>query len=269
MKKEYEVIVTSPGSSKLKRYRIKGWVIKLTLYFIVLLFISILLGIVFYGRVYFTALKVKRLEAENRRLKSENMRIVELEKKVERLEVLREKMYKMLGYEKAPKIQPFIDTTGAQEVSQTSEMSTEEEKKMQQRLSPAMADLLMHALREDSITPKGMPTQGVITRGYGPIHKGIDIGAPCGTPVVSTAYGIVDSVYYDIRLGHVVVIKHGYEYRTLYGHLQHVRVYPGKKVKRGEVIGEIGLSGYTTGAHLHYEVHNMKGTQNPIYFLND
>ncbi len=270
MKKEYEIIVASSDSSEVKRFSIKGWVVKLVLCLLAGLFLVVVFGVIFYGRVYFTALKVKRLEAENRKLKYQNMRIVELEKKVKRLEVLREKLYSMLGYDKAPEIKPFIDTSPNMEVNTNPQLSsTPVESEERYGFSPAMSGLLLYALREDSITPRGMPVKGVITRGYGPIHRAIDIGAAVGTPVEATAFGIVDSVYHDMRLGEVVVIRHDSEYSTLYGHLQNIRVYSGKRVKRGEVIGEVGLTGYTTGPHLHYEVRNLKGYLNPVYFLND
>ncbi len=268
MKKEYEIIITSPGSTEVKRFRIKGWVFKLTLYFLIAIFLAIVAGGVFYGRVYVTALRVKRLEAENRRLREENMRITELEKKVEKLEALRTKLYSMLGYEKAPPITPFVNTDASENNKVVTEKSADKESGGRS-FSPGMSSLLLHVLKEDSITPRGMPVEGIITRGYGPIHRGVDIGVSVGTPVRATAFGVVDSVYHDMRLGEVVIIRHDNEYSTLYGHLQNIRVYPGKKVARGEVIGEVGLTGLTTGPHLHYEVRNREGRINPLFFLND
>ena len=268
MKKEYEIIVSSPESSEVKRYRIKGWPIKLTLYFLVIFLLTLLVATVFYGRVYVTALRVKKLEVENRKLREQNERIVELERKIEKLEVLREKLYNMLGYEKAPEIKPYVETA-TQKSSLSNEVEEVNEENSENKYSPGMSSLLLHVLKEDSITPRGMPVKGVITRGFGPIHKAIDIGASVGTPVKATAFGVVDSVYYDMRLGEVVILKHDDEYSTLYGHLQNIRVYPGKKVMRGEVIGEVGLTGLTTGPHLHYEVRDRRGQINPLYFLHD
>lgn len=270
MKKEYEIIITSPNSSELKRLKIKGWVVKLVLYSLTLLFITIGVGVVFYGRVYLTALEVKRLKKENRRLKAQNMRIVELENKIEKLEILRKKLYAMLGHEKAPKIESYTDVSSVESpIEEPSVGTSSGGEENVYAYSPGMAELLIYTLKKDSITPNGKPVEGIITRGYGPIHKAVDIGAPIGSPVRATAFGVVDSVYNDIRLGKVVVIRHGHEYKTLYGHLDNIRVYPGKKVSRGEVIGEVGLTGYTTGPHLHYEVHNREGSLNPFYFLND
>lgn len=266
MKKEYEIIITSSGSSEFKRFKVKGWVLKLTLYLIIAIFTFLGVAAVFYGKVYITALRVKKLEAENRKLRAENARITELERKVEKLEVLREKLYSMLGYDKAPQIKPF---TTSSNLSPVQSESFDRKVKNKSSYSPGMSDLLLQAFKEDSITPRGMPVKGVITRGYGPVHKAIDIGAGVGSPVRATAFGIVDSVYYDMRLGNVVVLKHGDEYKTLYGHLQNVRVYPGKNVVRGEVLGEVGLSGLTTGPHLHYEVRKKGKTLNPLYFVND
>ncbi len=75
------------------------------------------------------------------------------------------------------------------------------------------------------------------------------------------------SGYNTSGFGIHVIIDHGYGYETLYGHMSEVKVRNGQKVKRGDVIGEVGSSGLSTGPHLHYEVHKDGVPVDPVNFL--
>jgi murein DD-endopeptidase MepM/ murein hydrolase activator NlpD len=99
-------------------------------------------------------------------------------------------------------------------------------------------------------------------------HAGLDFSAPSGTPIYATAQGVVRTAgNLGNGFGNHVIIYHGYQYTTLYGHMFKIKVKPGQTVKRGEVIGYVGNTGKSTGPHLHYEV--MKGGKHldPIYFF--
>jgi murein DD-endopeptidase MepM/ murein hydrolase activator NlpD len=103
------------------------------------------------------------------------------------------------------------------------------------------------------------------------MHAGIDFAAPIGTPIYATADGVIDEV--SIRFsgyGKMLVIDHGFGYRTRYAHMHDFAVQKGQHVKRGELIGYVGDTGLSTAPHLHYEV-MMNGSQiNPVhYFFND
>lgn len=101
-------------------------------------------------------------------------------------------------------------------------------------------------------------------------HTGIDISAAKGTPIYATADGVVSRENPGSGYGIVVVINHGYSYKTLYAHLSKKAVKPGQKVKRGDVIGYVGNTGLSFGPHLHYEVLKGGTPVNPIhYFFND
>jgi len=101
-------------------------------------------------------------------------------------------------------------------------------------------------------------------------HTGIDISAAKGTPVYATADGVVTRETPGSGYGIVVVIRHGYSYKTLYAHLSRKAVKPGQKVKRGDLIGYVGNTGLSFGPHLHYEVRKAGKPVNPIhYFFND
>lgn len=99
-------------------------------------------------------------------------------------------------------------------------------------------------------------------------HTGLDFSAPQGTPIYATAQGVVRTAgNLGNGYGNHVIINHGYQYSTLYGHMYRIKVRVGQSVKRGEVIGYVGNSGKSTGSHLHYEVMKGKKHLDPIYFF--
>ena len=125
-------------------------------------------------------------------------------------------------------------------------------------------NLLNDQLSIDRARPSGWPTKGWLTSYFGMrnspvtgrrnIHEGLDIAASTGTPVTATADGVVVRVGYSPSYGKMVLIDHGYGYRTLYGHNSKNHVRPGQQIKRGEKIAEVGNTGRSSGSHLHYEV---------------
>lgn len=98
-------------------------------------------------------------------------------------------------------------------------------------------------------------------------HNGIDFGAPKGTPVYAPADGIVEIVRSSKSAGNWVMINHQNGYKSVYMHFDKFGVKEGQQVKRGQVIGYIGNTGYSTGPHLHYEVRHNNVPVNPVNFL--
>ena len=117
------------------------------------------------------------------------------------------------------------------------------------------------------------PTKGVITSGYGRrwgrMHKGIDIAAPVGTPVLAAAPGVVVSAGWNSGgYGNLVEIQHPDGSLTLYAHNNRVLVRRGQQVAQGQQISEMGSTGRSTGPHCHFEVHAAgRGAVNPIAVL--
>ncbi len=103
------------------------------------------------------------------------------------------------------------------------------------------------------------------------MHTGIDFAASIGTPIYATADGVVEEV--SVRFsgyGKMVVIDHGFGYKTRYAHMHDFAVRNGQSVKRGELIGYVGDTGLSTAPHLHYEVLLNDVHINPVhYFFND
>jgi murein DD-endopeptidase MepM/ murein hydrolase activator NlpD len=103
--------------------------------------------------------------------------------------------------------------------------------------------------------------------GEGAFHSGIDISAPYGSPVRATADGEVTGTSMGAGYGRQVVLDHGHDVLTVYGHLSATAVTPGQHVLRGQVIGYVGQSGRSTGPHLHYEVRVHNVPVNPHKYL--
>lgn len=98
-------------------------------------------------------------------------------------------------------------------------------------------------------------------------HAGMDFSAKTGTPIYATGDGVVERADNTASgYGNHIVIRHGFGYETLYGHLSKYKVRAGQKVKRGDVIGYVGSTGRSEAPHLHYEVHKNGEVVNPLNF---
>src|SRR5258708_9292666 len=106
---------------------------------------------------------------------------------------------------------------------------------------------------------------------YFKMHTGVDFAASIGTPIYSTADGVVDKVEVNFSgYGKVLEIDHGFGYRTRYAHMHGFSVREVQRVKRGDLIGYVGDTGLSTAPHLHYEVFVNGSHVNPVhYFFND
>ena len=119
------------------------------------------------------------------------------------------------------------------------------------------------------------PTRGTISSGYGwrwgRMHRGVDIAAATGTPIVASAPGVVEQAGWNNGgYGNLVDIRHPDGSLTRYAHNSRLLVQAGQQVEQGQPIAEMGSTGYSTGPHLHFEIHQpLEGTINPIAFMPD
>ncbi|NEQ51006.1 MAG: peptidoglycan DD-metalloendopeptidase family protein [Leptolyngbya sp. SIO3F4] len=117
------------------------------------------------------------------------------------------------------------------------------------------------------------PTRGTLTSGYGwrwgRMHRGIDVAGPVGTPIVSAASGIVERAGWNSGgYGNLVEVRHSDGSMTRYAHNSRIVVRSGQRVAQGQHIADMGSTGYSTGPHLHFEVHlPNRGTVNPMAML--
>lgn len=155
---------------------------------------------------------------------------------------------------------------------QSEAVSSEESLSQLLRLLLVKNQMLAH-------TPSIWPVQGWVTSVFGfrthpltglsQMHEGLDIANRVGIAIIAPASGIVSGIETDQLFGEIVVISHGFGITTRYAHLNKTLVKVGERVKRGDKIAELGMSGRTTGPHLHYEVRINNIPANPVqYILN-
>lgn len=139
-------------------------------------------------------------------------------------------------------------------------------------------EYLSRLLNSVAFTPMGYPRISSITSMFGyrsnpfdsenaEYHPGIDFKGATGDPVHVTADGKVAFTGWKGGYGNCIIVQHKNDFQTLYGHLSHINVHEGQSVTTGDVIGKVGSTGRSTGAHLHYEVRKSGTPINPIKFL--
>lgn len=137
---------------------------------------------------------------------------------------------------------------------------------------------LAHNSEKMARIPSIMPTAGWLSSNFSlsrfhPIlhyarpHEGIDVSAPMGAPIVAPAGGIVRLITWETGYGNVLEIDHGDGIVTKYAHCSKIVVRLGEKVKRGQIIANVGSTGLSTGPHVHYEIHVNGKVVDPLTYV--
>jgi murein DD-endopeptidase MepM/ murein hydrolase activator NlpD len=141
----------------------------------------------------------------------------------------------------------------------------------------ALERFLTRATRVLAALPSRWPVRGPVNSGFGgrsspwssssEFHSGLDIGAPIGTQVRAPAPGIVVFAGPHAEYGQAVIVDHGNDTKSLYGHLSRLAVHTNQTVRRGDVIAYTGNTGRSSGPHLHYEIQVKGQPVNPTTYL--
>jgi len=141
----------------------------------------------------------------------------------------------------------------------------------------ALERFLGRATRVLAALPSRWPVRGQVNSDYGSrlspwsdtseFHSGLDIGAPVGTPVRAPAPGTVVFAGVHAEYGQTLIVDHGNETKSIYGHLSRLTVAVNQKVERGETIALTGNTGRSSGPHLHYEIQVKGQSVNPTSYL--
>ena len=160
----------------------------------------------------------------------------------------------------------------ADELNRLTESVKEESEKLR-----ALDRIMAHAGRALAALPSRWPVRGAVNSEFGnrqspwstvtEFHSGLDIRAQRGTPVRAPANGLVAFAGNGGEYGTMIIVDHGQDIRSLYGHLSQVAVRSGQKVERGAVLGYTGNTGRSSGPHLHYEVLVKGRAVNPRAYL--
>ena len=288
-----------PATCRYEPYRITGtlWWKKFAVFITLSLVIS---TIGFFITVkHFQSLTELKLEDENNRLKISwnmmHMRIVNARKKLEALIEKDDKTYRVIldteplaepireaGFGGSEKFDaravgqyPYIlsDFRAIEKLQRQSQVELQsygqletilDQKLLAWAARPAIQPLSNEDLKRLHLT-YGMrphPILSILRE-----HKGLDFAADHGAPVYATGDGVISNAYFSGSYGNVIFVKHESEYESRYAHLSKFAVGVGDKVKRGQLIGYVGNTGYSVAPHLHYEILYKGAHVNPIHFF--
>ena len=114
----------------------------------------------------------------------------------------------------------------------------------------------------------GGPLARIVT-GKSGFHTGVDIANDAGSPIRCTADGEISFAGWEGGYGKLVVVNHGNGFSTYYGHLSEIKAAVGQRIVRGQVLGNMGATGNTTGPHLHYEIRLYGASVDPTKYMED
>jgi len=216
-----------------------------------------------------------------------NGRVTELRKEMSGWRDLHARIWEPFGPEMSPggKDRGIGGGTPAKELTGTKLSPVDElnrlgdaVKEQTQRLT-ALERLMARAGKAVAALPSRWPVRGAVNSEYGTrnspwtsgleFHSGMDIRAERGTAIYAPANGTVVLAGLHQEYGNAIIVDHGQDIRSLYGHLSRLNVQPGQRVERGGLIGWTGNTGRSSGPHLHYEILVRGQAVNPRAYLWD
>lgn len=302
MDKEYiNILVFGHKTSKTRHLKIRRKTFKVVLYLFGFALLSTTFFFCDYIQVKKKAFELNRLRQETQTQKSQlhffSSKIEDLEKQLSKLKDFDKKIRIIANLERGQESTPLMGMGGPSpsdirekmkvgkddkgliqqmkmdvERLQSEAVSREESLSELEKLLETKKDMLTH-------TPSIWPVMGWVTSAFGfrtnpftgltQMHEGLDISNRVGTMVVAPADGIISDIGSDLAHGRILVVSHGFGMTSRFSHLNKVFVRVGQKVKRGDKIAEVGMTGKSTGPHLHYEVRLNGIPVNPMrYILN-
>ncbi len=299
--KSFSILII-PESKNIKQLKILTWIPK---FITTSLVIIILMVACFTWNLYTSYHNLKKeyqvkiqtlsqLQELNTEQKSEidnlKQKTVEIQEKLDSISILEETVKNMVGL-KSEKIESVSSRSGNNITRDVEIMSyhTNELSSQMDKLSNLLdeskteLDYLISDVEERlnylDAKPNLMPTSGIITSKYGyrnnpfgsgrEFHYGIDIANSYRTKIKAAGKGVVTYSSYNSGYGNYIIISHGYGYQSVYGHLQKRYVKVGQTVEKGQLIGEMGSTGRSTGTHLHFEIRYQGKPINPFNVLNN
>ena len=249
------------GKGKIRQFVLYRWQLTLIALFVSAVVVTMALAGYYSATVLVSALEAQRLQTENRELAAENDRYRQALIVLDSVRAEQDRLHR-IGRTLLGPADSVPELVAARAGRPEGDEQLEEYVKRYRR----------DAERGTGARPSIKPVIGVVTQRWkenGTDHQGVDIAAILNDPVYAAASGVVTSVAKKEDLGLVVTIEHGEGWSTLYAHLNRALVKKGDAVRRGTSIGTIGMTGNTTGPHLHYEVRLKGEPQDPSEFFMD
>lgn len=287
-KRHSTIIIVPHAHGKVFKLQLSPALLKTLIFAGVTVAILSILSIAASGTFLHQRAVYRAVQTENKQLKKSNQRLAETVSQVQARLTQFEQRTKTLAIaagvsdlfsENVESTRAGVGSGGPLDrLSAAPETLVRRQEQLDQQLAKVERKLSDEALML-SHTPVVAPVVGVITDGFGPrldpitrrpaFHEGLDISVAIGTLVTAPANGVVVFASRESGMGRMLKLNHGYGYTTVYGHLDRLLVKEGTKVSRGQPIGRVGMSGRTTGPHLHYEVWKDGEKQNPLHFILD
>jgi murein DD-endopeptidase MepM/ murein hydrolase activator NlpD len=284
--KSFTFLLASSGRGALRKVTIPFYVVHLLALFAVVGGITVFAAIGSYGRMLWKAAGYNELRRDQERLKREfqdlQARVKDSDQKISSLQSLATDVamtYGILGTRRTP----FMSSDVPPESEAAFDQSVEQFHFLMNNTTAVALSAQGLSLAPGrnwenmQFAPSLWPVVGHLTgtfgerldpfSGEGAFHAGLDISAPYGTDVRAAGDGVVMDAGPHTGLGRAITVDHGFGVETVYGHLSGYNTEPGRRVKRGEVIGYVGDSGRASGPHLHFEVHVYGTPVNPWKFL--
>jgi murein DD-endopeptidase MepM/ murein hydrolase activator NlpD len=300
-KENINILVFGHKTSKTRHLKIRRKTFKVVLYLFGFALLSTTFFFCDYIQVKKKVFELNRLRQETQTQKSQlhffSSKIEDLEKQLSKLKDFDKKIRIIANLERGQESTPFMGMGGPSPSDIREKMKVEKDDKgLIQQMKMDIERLQSEATsRGESLseleklletkkeilthTPSIWPVLGWVTSGFGfrtnpftgltQMHEGIDISNRVGTMVAAPADGIISDMGSDLAHGRILVISHGFGTSSRFSHLNKVFVKVGQKVKRGDKVAEVGMTGKSTGPHLHYEVRLNGIPVNPVrYILN-
>jgi len=300
-KENINILVFGHKTSKTRHLKIRRKTFKVVLYLFGFALLSTTFFFCDYIQVKKKVFELNRLRQETQTQKSQlhffSSKIEDLEKQLSKLKDFDKKIRIIANLERGQESTPFMGMGGPSPSDIREKMKVEKDDKgLIQQMKMDIERLQSEATsRGESLseleklletkkeilthTPSIWPVLGWVTSGFGfrtnpftgltQMHEGIDISNRVGTLVAAPADGIISDMGSDLAHGRILVISHGFGTSSRFSHLNKVFVKVGQKVKRGDKVAEVGMTGKSTGPHLHYEVRLNGIPVNPVrYILN-
>ncbi|HET7040834.1 MAG TPA: M23 family metallopeptidase, partial [Gemmatimonadales bacterium] len=246
------ILIQTDGSLETRQVRMPRWLARALLTTLAGLFCLVVLAAAFYLPVAHTAARVPALDRRVARLEAENARIGDLARALDSADVRYARLRAMIGANVVP--DPLVRASGV----------------------PVAPSLIARSpatpLRGDGATrpahwpldDPGYITRGQVIGGSEDQHPGLDIAVTTGSLVRATADGSVAETGEDPEYGTFVLLQHGDDYQSMYGHLSRSLVRSGQHVSAGEVIGLSGNTGNSSAPHLHFELRHRGQVVDPL-----
>ncbi len=293
----YEIVLfRQSGKGTSRKLHLRAWVALIFLLFI----IGVISCNIWLWNKYFEGQNLQHRLADNQKIiEDQNIQLLSL---VEKIRIISDDLKRIERFDAKLRQMMHVEQSFA-DVGQTSTRREDVIKgelplyrpnlvarRMQSFLRQLSEDITLEEVKQQDLmrtlrtqknslmaTPSIWPVEGFISSHFGlrrspfgggrAFHKGLDIGGRMGTRIIATAEGTVKQSGYDGAYGISVEVDHGRGIVTKYAHMQRSNVKVGQWVRRGEIIGFIGMTGRTTGPHLHYEVRVGGVPTNPMKYI--